>query len=80
MSSIDVANMCMQNTYLKSIFTGINEQLCQIRKNWIFFMIAASLYSISYTSVSSSFHQYVTNPTISELNYSSALVSAIYIV
>ena len=43
----------------------------------MFFMISGSLYAISYTAISSSFHQFVTNPTPNQLksNVSSEMVS-----
>ena len=46
---------------------GMNNELWRIRFNWIFFMILGSLYAISYTSISASFHQFVTNPTLQEI-------------
>lgn len=36
--------------------------------NWLFLMILASLGSISYTSVLSSFHQFITNPREEDIN------------
>ena len=50
---------------------GLQQQLRELKLNWIYFMVIASLYAISYTSISSSFHQFVTNPTVNELNHSS---------
>jgi len=33
----------------------------------MFFMMLGSLYAISYTSISASFHQFITNPTLQEI-------------
>ena len=33
-------------------------------------LVIAALYAISYTSVSSSFHQFITNPTADSINRS----------
>lgn len=42
-------------------------------------MVISSLYAISYTSISSSFHQFITNPTTKELNYTDGSVSDTYV-
>ena len=56
-------------------FTGLQHQLCRIRTNWIYFMMIASLYAISYTSISSSFHQFITNPNPEEVEFFNRTVS-----
>ena len=61
---------CCKNVNPDFIFLEGLQQLWRLRLNWAFLMVIASLYAISYTSISSSFHQFITNPTFQEYNYS----------
>lgn len=45
-------------------------EICRLKTNWFFITVIASLYAISYTSVSSSFHQFITNPREQDINMS----------
>lgn len=53
----------------------LKKELWRYRENWAFFMVTGSLYAISYTAISSSFHQFMTNPTKMELNVANRSVS-----
>ena len=44
------------------------KEILRLKINWVFIMVLGSLYAISYTAISSSFHQFMTNPTASSLN------------
>lgn len=38
------------------------QEIWRLRLNWLFLIVIGSLYAISYTAISSSFHQFMTNP------------------
>ena len=44
------------------------KEIWRLRMNWLFLIISGSLYAISYTAISSSFHQFMTNPQAVDLN------------
>ena len=44
------------------------QEIWRLRLNWLFLIIIGSLYAISYTAISSSFHQFMTNPRIGSFN------------
>ena len=46
----------------------VKKEIWRLRFNWLFLCGLGSLYAISYTSISSSFHQFVTNPPAYKLN------------
>lgn len=50
--------------------TDPKKEICRLKLNWLFMTIIAALYAISYTSVSSSFHQFITNPREENINRS----------
>ena len=43
-------------------------EICRLRWNWFYLILLAPVISISYNSIISSFHQFVTNPTAEQLN------------
>lgn len=50
--------------------TDPKKELWRLRGNWFFMTLNAALFAISYTSVSSSFHQFITNPREENINRS----------
>ena len=43
-------------------------EICRLRWNWLYLILVSLLLFISYTSIISSFHQFITNPTAQQLN------------
>ena len=43
-------------------------EICRLRWNWFYLILVNPLLFISYTSIISSFHQFITNPTAQQLN------------
>ena len=54
------------------------KEICRLKLNWFFMMMIAALYAISYTSLSSSFHQFITNPKDSSINRSVPGMEEVY--
>ena len=44
------------------------KELLRLRINWIFVVMSFSLVAVSYTSISPSFHEFITDPTVSSLS------------
>ena len=53
-----------------STLTDPKKELWRLRGNWLFMTLNAALFAISYTSMSSSFHQFITNPREETINRS----------
>ena len=47
-------------------------EIWRLRLNWLFLITIGSLYAISYTAISSSFHQFMTNPKTNDLRNTTA--------
>ena len=47
-------------------------EIWRLRLNWLFLITIGSLYAISYTAISSSFHQFMTNPKADDLRNTTA--------
>ena len=43
------------------------KELWRLRFNWLFTVLMVPLYSVSQIGISSSFHQFVTNPTAEQI-------------
>ena len=46
---------------------SLKKELWRLRFNWCFVIVVSLVYSISTVGISSSFHQFVTNPRADEL-------------
>ena len=50
-----------------SVESFVATEICRLRWNWLYLILVSPLI-ISYNSIMSSFHQFVTNPTAQQLN------------
>ena len=62
--------MQLDTMYILTIIILLDprQEIWRLRLNWLFLIITGSLYAISYTAISSSFHQFMTNPKANNLN------------
>ena len=67
-----MCDACARIFFLRSPRADPKREICRLKTNWFFITVIASLYAISYTSVSSSFHQFITNPREQDINRSQA--------
>ena len=54
---------------LPTLYTvSIEKEICRLKWNWFFLILLAALDVVNYSSPLPSFHQFVTNPTVQQLN------------
>ena len=64
---VDQAQNANHVECLLFVFSAATE-ICRLRWNWFYLILVSPLLMISYTSILSSFHQFITNPTAQQLN------------
>ena len=65
--------------FLSPFSADPKSEIRRLKLNWLFMMVIAGLYAVSYTSISSSFHQFITNPTQQQINRSFPDTKQVYI-
>ena len=63
-----MCDVLILSVYMLSVESFVAREICRLRWNWFYLILASPLMFISYSSIMSSFHQFVSNPTAQQLN------------